>query len=960
VDQPPTPDAPSTRAEVPGWRASVRPLIPTAEGALAGYTLLEEIARGGMGVVYRAHDVGLNRDVAVKVVKDEYRSAEVAVRRFIEEGQITGQLQHPAIPAVHQIGTLPDSSPFLAMKLIKGETLAARLARADCDRSGLVPIFQRVAEAVGYAHSRGVIHRDLKPANVMVGAFGEVQVMDWGLAKVLRKGECTRAEAAAGLELATVIDAGRSANPDSETQAGSVMGTPAYMPPEQAGGELDKVDERSDVFGLGAVLCQMLTGEPPYNGPTADAVRLMAVRGQLADAFARIDGCGADPELVALCKRCLDPDRDRRPADGGAVATAVANLLAAAEERARQAELDRVRAEGERAKAQLQAAEQRKRKRIVLCLGVSLAALVGLAGGGALYVQKERADRDRAEAERAHEEEEALREQAVIEERTRVGVEGILHQLPDLYRRAKWDQATGLLDEADALIGPDGDGSWRVRVARARMDTTVLRRLDRIQLDRAVAIGGPATRQRVRRDYPLAFRESGFDVTGDESAAAAAAARLKVSPDRECYLRALADWACADAGPTRERICAAADAVAGDEWRTRLLAAAASGANLAEWLAQVPEAERRPGLTALAVVLARETGGDALAILEEGVRRHPTDFWLHLAFGEVGEAVRLEPQLALARSNLGAVLAERGDRAGAARELREAIRLNPGQAAAHRGLGQLLAEAGDRAGAAREFREAVRLDPGDAAAHDSLGTALDGDGDLKGAVRELREAVRLAPRHHVAHYNLGSALMRAGDLAGAMTAFRDAARMQPRNRAYQQALSRVERWQALLPRLPDIVAGRSKPADPTEALAFADLCAQPFQRRYVLAVRLEADAFAADPKLAADREAGYRYEAANHAAQAMAGLAVDLPTFDVSEWAYLSGTAHRWLRADLAALAGVSQRVTADALTQWKADPDLVSIRDPEWLAAMPAADRARWQQFWADVEALLARSQRP
>jgi serine/threonine-protein kinase len=782
------------------------------------------------------------------------------------------------------------------------------------------------------------------------------------------------------------------------------MGTPAYMPPEQAGGELDKVDERSDVFGLGAVLCQMLTGEPPYNGPTADAVRLMAVRGQLADAFARIDGCGADPELVALCKRCLDPDRDRRPADGGAVATAVANLLAAAEERARQAELDRVRAEGERAKAQLQAAEQRKRKRIVLCLGVSLAALVGLAGGGALYVQKERADRDRAEAERAREEEEALREQAVIEERTRVGVEGILHQLPDLYRRAKWDQAIGLLDEADALIGPDGDGSWRVRVARARMDTTVLRRLDRIQLDRAVAIGGPATRQRVRRDYALAFRESGFDVTGDESAAAAAAARLKASPDRECYLRALADWACAEAGPTRERICAAADVVAGDDWRTRLLAAAASGANLAEWLAQVPEAERRPGLIALAVVLARETGGDALAILEEGVRRHPTDFWLHLAFGEVGEsvpadvlagayrtalairpetavvhnnlgavlygqgdrdgsvrefreAVRLDPQLALARSNLGVVLDEQGDRAGAARELREAIRLNPGQAAAHRGLGLLLAEAGDRAGAAREFREAVRLDPGDAAAHDSLGTALDGDGDIKGAVRELREAVRLAPRHHVTHYNLGSALMKAGDLAGAMPAFRDAARMQPRNRAYQQALSRVERWQALLPRLPDLAAGRSKPADPAEALALADLCAQPFQRRYVRAVRLEADAFAADPKLAADREAGYRYEAANHAAQAMAGLAVDLPTFDVAEWAYLSGTAHRWLRADLAALAGVSQRVTADALTQWKADPDLVSVRDAEWLAAMPDVDRARWQQFWADVDALLAKA---
>ena len=316
---------------------------------------------------------------------------------------------------------------------------------------------------------------------------------------------------------------------------------------------------------------------------------------------------------------------------------------------------------------------------------------------------------------------------------------------------------------------------------------------------------------------------------------------------------------------------AAADVVAGDDWRTRLLAAAAGGANLGEWLKEVPEDRRRPGLIALAAVLARETGGDPLAILEDGVRQHPTDFWLHLAFGEVGPAVppdvlagayrtalalrpetavahnnlgaalyaqgdrdaaarefrtavRLDPQLALARVNLGVVLDELGDRAGAARELREAVRLDAGQAAAHRGLGLLLAEAGDRAGAAREFREAVRLDPTDAAARDSLGTALDGDGDLKGAVRELREAVRLAPRHHVAHYNLGSALMKAGDLPAAAAAFRDAARMQPRNRAYHKALARVDRWQALVPRLPDLVAGRLKPADPAEALAFADLC----------------------------------------------------------------------------------------------------------------------------------------
>ena len=127
----------------------------------------------------------------------------------------------------------------------------------------------------------------------------------------------------------------------SVTQTGSVLGTPAYMAPEQAGGEIRKLDARSDVFGLGAILCQVLTGQPPYEGKDANEVRLQAVRGEMAGARARLDSCGAEPDLVALCKRCLAFTRRNRPADGRAVAAAVAAIRQAAEERARQAELDR-------------------------------------------------------------------------------------------------------------------------------------------------------------------------------------------------------------------------------------------------------------------------------------------------------------------------------------------------------------------------------------------------------------------------------------------------------------------------------------------------------------------------------------------------------------------------------------------------------------------------------------------
>jgi serine/threonine protein kinase len=136
-----------------------------------------------MGVVYRARDLALDREVAVKVLQQRYEPGSSTAARFVEEARITAQLQHPGIPAVYQVGTLPDSRPFLAMKLIKGQTLDTLLkAKAPIDRLAVV---EAVAQAVGYAHAHGVLHRDLKPANVMVGSFGEVQVMDWGLAKVL-------------------------------------------------------------------------------------------------------------------------------------------------------------------------------------------------------------------------------------------------------------------------------------------------------------------------------------------------------------------------------------------------------------------------------------------------------------------------------------------------------------------------------------------------------------------------------------------------------------------------------------------------------------------------------------------------------------------------------------------------------------------------------------------------------
>jgi tetratricopeptide (TPR) repeat protein len=348
------------------------------------FQLGQELARGGMGVVYCARDESLGRDVAVKVLHQRYLGDPLVSQRFVDEARITAQLQHPGIPPVFEVGRLDDERPYLAMKLIKGRTLEDLLKERTelaSDRGRFLAVFQQVCQAVGYAHSKHILHRDLKPANVMVGAFGEVQVMDWGLAKLLPPGGGSAHEPAAGTETAcgTVIQTSRER--DSATLAGSMLGTPAYTAPEQAGGELDRIDERTDVFGLGAILCVILTGEPPYTGKSGEELRLMAIRGRLAEAHARLEQCGADAKLVELCRSCLSAEPEARPRDAGAVAATVADYLAGVEERARQAEL-------ERAAAEARAAEQRKRRRVELALAATVFVLLGLVGFGLWWQQR--------------------------------------------------------------------------------------------------------------------------------------------------------------------------------------------------------------------------------------------------------------------------------------------------------------------------------------------------------------------------------------------------------------------------------------------------------------------------------------------------------------------------------------------------------------------------------------------
>jgi len=258
------------------------------------YRLIEELGRGGMGAVYLAEDMVLGRRVALKVL-GAAAATPGSVDRLWNEARILARLEHPGIVPIHDAGALPDGRIYYAMKRVDGkrlDELAPSLSRSERLRA-----FQRICEAVAFANARGVLHRDLKPENVMVGSFGEVLVMDWGVAKAL--------DAPAG---ASAPDA-EGARPDA-TAAGAVVGTLAYMSPEQAEGAADRIGAATDVYGLGAILYFLLGGRAPFEGEHAEdrargAARVEPVPLRRGDA-------SVPPALEAIVRRAMAVEPDRR------------------------------------------------------------------------------------------------------------------------------------------------------------------------------------------------------------------------------------------------------------------------------------------------------------------------------------------------------------------------------------------------------------------------------------------------------------------------------------------------------------------------------------------------------------------------------------------------------------------------------------------------------------------------
>lgn len=372
------------------------------------YEVLQEVGRGGLGVIWQVHDRQTKRMLAIKCLRDQATAAPQAVARLQREAVLTGQLQHPGIPPIYESGRLDSGEYYFSMKLIEGRTLesilASRVSAAD-EQDRCLDIFLQVSQTIAYAHERSVIHRDIKPHNVMVGKFGEVQMLDWGLASVLdaeaaadpapftltsttSKQLATHSGCAAvdgdhaiesDLERLPVGISGGYITPSNLTTAGEVFGTPNHMAPEQARGEISAIDRRSDVFGLGTILFQILTNQRLHQDESATTALARTSIGDLGDALVRLAAADGPVELIELCRQTLQVERESRPKSAAELVERLQAVQTNLRER-----LERSKVES------FQRQESIRRQRMLGAAAVALAAVVAV-GAWAFAFQRSRA-----------------------------------------------------------------------------------------------------------------------------------------------------------------------------------------------------------------------------------------------------------------------------------------------------------------------------------------------------------------------------------------------------------------------------------------------------------------------------------------------------------------------------------------------------------------------------------------
>ncbi|MGE0432542.1 MAG: protein kinase [Planctomycetota bacterium] len=746
-------------------RIPLQPGSTTLPASAGRYEIRRELARGGMGAILLAFDRDVRRDVALKVLLDANPS-RTAIARFLEEGQVTGQLEHPNIVPVHDVGLDGNGRLYFSMKVVRGQSLNLRLRELASQvrqhgSAGLrafplqqrLDILRKVCDAIAFAHSRGVIHRDLKPDNVMVGEFGEVQVMDWGIARV----RALDADVAAqpGTDPAVVASSRRDAG-IAPTMAGAIAGTPAYMSPEQAAGHTADVDERSDVYALGGILYEMLTLTSPGRGETL-AVLLELVRaGEIDAPSVRVrsefgkHAPHVPPELESICRRAMAVRKRDRYADVNALR---ADLDAYLDQRT-------VSAHRDPAWSRL-AKWCRRNPARALSAGFSLvfALVVGLVVSVAIGETDRRA---RAEAQRALAEQQQAAEADARElaELRLAAKEGQLERMEAILGFRIQRELADMADEFERLWNAaeqqgQTPAQWMKSMGRAKVQEYIR------QLEETIRRGEQTTPPRVRgRDwfYLGALHSMGLD-------------------DRETGLR------CYQKAIELEPMHASARQNIASYYigQGRIDEAREMLDRLLKDFPQLFEARVNRGEL-------RRLAGDhegALQDLEEAIRIAPTNasgysaratLWLVMqkpdrALDDLALALELNPHDPLTRCVRARYYLSIGRLDAARDDLTAAEKDAPDDRLVCYGLGDLARRERRFADGVVAFTRALRADPQYVLALRDRGRCYGEMNQLEPAIADLRRAHELAPTEWAIVYYLGQALSAAGRRDEAAAAF---------------------------------------------------------------------------------------------------------------------------------------------------------------------------------------------
>jgi serine/threonine-protein kinase len=641
-----------------------------------GYDVESVIGRGGMGVVYKARDLALNRPVALKMILSGAYAGRDELSRFKREAEAVANLQHAHIVQVHHIGEV-GGRPYFTMEFVGGGSLAQKLAGAPLPAAQAAELAAILAGAVQAAHAGGIVHRDLKPANILLRADSTPMIADFGLARHLE-----------GEEAGAV------------TLAGARVGTPSYMAPEQAEGGRGTAGPATDVYALGAILYELLTGRPPFRGETASQTLRQVVEQEPVPPSRMNPRVPRDLETV--CLKCLAKDPGKRYASAAALAEDLGRFL--------RGEPVVARRTGRLARCAKWV--RRRPAAAALWAGGALVALA-VCGGAMWYAL------DRAAAAREIADELALGEQR--------------------QREARWVEANAALDRAELRLGNRRLGDLPARLHRARRDAALVARLDEIRMD-LVKFSNSGFTDTADAAYEAALRAAGFFDDGADPSAVAA--RIRASNVNPAVANAIYDWLRRPAWVMYGRVdwlrALARQADASPDptgWRRRVLDSATWGDPAAlEALAVDPAAAgQSPELLmflGLRLDIARR---DSLPLMLRVHQAHPDHYRINFELGRTQRerknlpdalrygqaAIALRPQAAAAHADLGRTLHEAGRYDDAAAAFREALRIESDYATNRLGLARALAAAGAYEQAAAQFERLIHE------GHDIEGTVVE-------------------------------------------------------------------------------------------------------------------------------------------------------------------------------------------------------------------------------------------